>query len=116
MNYLFLILAFVFNASANILLKVSSSKGFSFSNLLQLKFSIGEIYFITALLCFGVNLCFYVVALAKIPLSTAYPVMVGMTFLITLFVSTLLGEKMSNIHILGILLILSGLILVSRYA
>lgn len=115
MAYLFLAVAFIFNAGANILLKLATMNGFSFAGLLSGSWTIGTWYAVIAMPIFGFNLLLYLAALDKIPLSIAYPIMVGMTFFITIGASLLLGEKVSYIHAIGMAMILGGVFLIVRF-
>lgn len=114
--YLFLALAFVCNAGANILLKLATLHNFSFAGTLSGQWQLGTLYAAIAIPLFGANLLFYLAALDKIPLSIAYPIMVGMTFFITIGASLLLGEKVSYIHAIGMAMILGGILLIVRFA
>ena len=116
MSYLFLALAFLCNAAANVLLKLAALGDFSFGTLLKGQFTIATGYAAAAVVLFGLNLCFYLVALERIPLSIGYPVMVGMTFFITIGASVFLGERIQLIHAIGMALILSGIFLIARIA
>jgi small multidrug resistance pump len=116
MAYLFLIGAFICNAGANILLKLATLKQFSFGGALKGDWNLGTLYAGLAIALFGLNLLLYLAALAKIPLSIGYPIMVGMTFLITIGASIFLGEKISLVHAVGMALILGGVFLIVRFA
>ncbi len=116
MPYLFLAAAFVCNGLANVLLKIAALKHFSFGALLQGQITQATIYAGSAAVLFAFNLAFYLVALEHIPLAIGYPVMVGMTFFITLGASFFLGEHINTIHAVGVALILSGILLIVRFA
>lgn len=116
MHYLFLTAAFVCNGLANILLKIAALKQFSFSALLHGQFTSASLYAASAVVLFAFNLGFYLVALERIPLSVGYPVMVGMTFFLTIAASLFLGERINLQHALGITLILVGILLIVRFA
>ena len=111
MPYLFLALAFLCNAAANVLLKLAALHGFTFSQTLHGVLNTSTAYAASAIVLFGLNLCFYLVALERIPLSIGYPVMVGMTFFITILASVLLGERINLLHALGMTLIIAGIFL-----
>lgn len=114
MPYIFLALAFCFNAAANILLKVAAMRGFSFASFFHGQW--GSAHFIAAgaVALFGANLICYLIALEQLPLSVAYPVMIGMTFLITIGVAVTLGEHITSLRLAGCLLIIAGLVLATR--
>lgn len=114
--YVFLGLAFVCNAGANVLLKLGASHSFSLSALLRGEVTLAHIYTGSAVLLFALNLGFYLMALRGIPLSVAYPVMVGMTFVITMGASFFLGEHIGIVHIIGVTLLLAGMFLIVQFA
>jgi multidrug transporter EmrE-like cation transporter len=114
--YVFLGLAFLCNAGANVLLKLGATHDFSIASLLRGDFNLAHLYTGSAVFLFGANLAFYLLALKTIPLSVAYPVMVGMTFFITTGASVLLGEHLSLIHLLGITMIIAGMLIILQFA
>jgi multidrug transporter EmrE-like cation transporter len=65
-------------------------------------------------LSYGASFLLWLVVLAKVPLSVAYPIAVGATIAFsTVFAWLLLREPMSPRLVLGLVLILSGVTLVS---
>lgn len=111
MSYLFLILAFILNSAANILLKIGSGQGIildSFNPFFLVK---NNIYLILGFIFFVLNALFYFFALKNIPLSLAYPIMVTMSLiLIGSYASIFLGEQFTIYHILGYGLIILGVV------
>ncbi len=114
MAALLLIFAVILNTGANILLKIGSTEGIFLKDV-----SVG-IFFqknwqtLLGLALFALNVFFYFIALKRLPLSVAYPVMVGGTFvLVNTFAAIGLGEQVSWQHLLGYALILAGVTLVS---
>jgi multidrug transporter EmrE-like cation transporter len=116
MNALFLVIAFSLNAAANILLKYAALNSFSFSALIRMEFSIAHLYAFAAALLFALNLGFYLLALRSVPLSVGYPVMIGMTFVLTTGAALLLGERISLAQAIGLGMILLGVIIAVRGA
>ncbi len=116
MAYALLTLAFICNASANLLLKLAATRGFSFGAALRGQWTQAEYIALAAAVFFGLNLVSYLAALQRIPLSVGYPIMIGMTFVITTGAAFFLGEKLTYIHIVGLTFILLGLIIVARAA
>jgi len=113
----FLILAIVFNAGANIFMKagvmaepVKLSDGvipFVLSYLTNLKLMLGILFF-------GIALVFYTKALEKFNLSIAYPTMTSCGLLIvTLWSVFMFHERLSGMQIGGLFLIVCGLWLVN---
>lgn len=116
-GYLYLIVAFIANGVANILLKIGADRG------VELSWSLGiaglfarHAYLIGGLIVFALNVIFYVLALRSFPLSIAYPIMVGMSFLIANGAAVLfLHEPLSWQHLVGYALIIAGITLVASY-
>jgi multidrug transporter EmrE-like cation transporter len=70
--------------------------------------------FWTGMVCYGASLCVWVAALTKAPVSTAYP-MLSLGYVVVAAVSVAwLGETLTPAKILGIALICTGVLLVSR--
>src|SRR3982075_1354939 len=70
--------------------------------------------FWTGMLCYAGSLCVWVAALAKAPVSTAYP-MLSLGYVVGAAVSVAWrGESLTAGKILGIALICTGVVLVSR--
>lgn len=64
--------------------------------------------------CYAASLCVWLAALARAPVSVAYP-MLSIGYIVVAFASALwLGESLSAGKLLGIALICAGVILVSR--
>ncbi|MBI4975656.1 hypothetical protein HZC20_03180 [Candidatus Peregrinibacteria bacterium] len=117
MRYVLLIMAIVLNASANILTKIGASKLGILKNLpivsSTIKF-LTNYYLLGGLILFALNIVFYILALSKINLSIAYPVMTSGGFLIiSLFSIFYLKESLTSLQILGIILIAIGITLIA---
>jgi multidrug transporter EmrE-like cation transporter len=70
--------------------------------------------FWSGMFCYAASLCVWLAALAKAPVSTAYP-MLSLGYVIVAAVSVgWLGETLSPAKMLGIALICVGVVLVSR--
>lgn len=113
-EYICLIVALLLNASANILVKLAAVRS---SDGKEGVAGAMAIYlsplFIGGLACFGLNLMSYTLALQKIPLVVAYPIMVGTGYVIMVIVSRFcLNETLSWTQIAGAVLILAGLVLI----
>ena len=108
------------NAAAQLLLKVATrplghftvfnADTFNSSVLILSK----SVPFWTGMLCYGASLCVWLAALAKAPVSTAYP-MLSLGYVVVAAVSVAwLGETLTAAKIVGIALICAGVVLVSR--
>lgn len=70
-------------------------------------------YFLSGLACYGINVFLFSRALNKIPISSAYPVFAGLSFLlIALLSKTFLGEELHLSQWIGLGVILFGIYLV----
>jgi len=112
MTWLVLTFAILCNAFANILIKAAMrGKGGAAALLSALlsPFMIGGVAF------FIVALAAYSYVLSKMNLSTAYPIMTSLGFIVVLTASWLFfHETIKGVHILGYVLIISGVWLVTR--
>jgi multidrug transporter EmrE-like cation transporter len=67
------------------------------------------------LLLGGANTFLFARSIKAIPLSVAYPVFTGVSFaVITLAAAFAFGERLSPIHLVGIGLVMTGIVLVTR--
>lgn len=113
MQYVFLILAFVINATASILLKLDASSKHESIGALGWQGLLSYKFFFLGILAFAVNVIFYWLSLKVIPLSVAYPVMVAGSFIIVnLFAAILFHENISFVQLIGYLFILIGALIV----
>lgn len=113
MNLIFLTLAFVLNATANILLKLGAQGGLQHRGLNLMQIITHNYLAILGIIFFATNVVFYFLALRSVPLSTAYPTMVIMSFLIiNSFAYFFLHENINGFQLLGYAFIVIGLILI----
>jgi multidrug transporter EmrE-like cation transporter len=108
------------NAAAQLLLKVATRPLAHFSQFSLDTLSESTIIllkspsFWAGMLCYGTSVCVWLAALAKAPVSTAYP-MLSLGYVAVATVSFLwLGESMGPAKVFGIALICAGVVLVSR--
>jgi len=108
------------NAAAQLLLKLATKPlaHFSAFNADTLHSSVIILLksppFWTGMLCYAASVCVWVAALTKAPVSTAYP-MLSLGYVVVAAVSVAwLGETLTPGKVLGIALICSGVLLVSR--
>lgn len=116
MSYIYLVLAFITNAAANVLLKVGATRDLSTT----LPFPETLAYHAPILAGVGlfvVNIGFYYLALRALPLSIAYPIMVGMSFLLASIAAVLFLREPYGWQLLaGYAIILIGIAIVVSYA
>ncbi len=115
--YVFLVIALVLNAAANLLIKYSAlgRAGGAETGLSGALRTYLTLPFLAGVCCFGLNLLAYTQALRKLPISLAYPLMVSLGYLIILGVSYFLfGERLAIHRYLGAGLMIAGLWLLVR--
>ena len=70
---------------------------------------------IAGVVFFGISFMFMSAALTRVDLSVAYPVMSGLVFVLVLAVSVFFfSEQVTPIRLMGVFLILSGVLAISR--
>jgi multidrug transporter EmrE-like cation transporter len=86
------------NATAQVLLKLGAGQ------------SPINLYLLGGIFNYGLSTIFYILVLGKLKLSVTYPVVIGLTVVVTTFLGAiLLKEQVPAIHWLGIGLMLSGI-------
>ncbi|MFA5621194.1 MAG: SMR family transporter [Thermovirgaceae bacterium] len=108
----------LFNATASSMMKI----GFGHQqDLLERGFAAavlriaGNPWAVTGVICFGISFMFMSAALTRVDLSVAYPVMSGLVFILVLGVSSVFfAEQVTLARLLGVFLILSGVLVISR--
>jgi multidrug transporter EmrE-like cation transporter len=110
-----LLIALLTNSLANIFVKLGASSYRETGSFSSFFFHcLKNFYIWLGLLFFGLSFVFYSLSLTKTKLSTAYPIMTGAGFIIVTAASILLfKENISFLKIVGILLIATGIWLVS---
>jgi len=117
--YIFLAIALVLNAAANILIKYSTTRTAAAGELAPGLAGLMQTYlnwpFLLGITCFGLNLLAYTQALKKLPLSMAYPMMITVGYLLILVVSWFIfQERLTMVKYIGAGLMLIGLWLLVR--
>jgi multidrug transporter EmrE-like cation transporter len=115
MGYLFLALALVLNATANVLLKLGAAR----LGGLDLPNPVGRLitnyHLLAGLGLFALNVVFYLLALIRLNLSIAYPIMTAGGVVIIVAVSVLLlQEALTTRQAVGLLLLIAGIVLVAE--
>ena len=107
-QYIYLMLAVVFNTSANLVIKCFAAK--QSETILDL---ITNVPLFLAAALFGINFIYYTKALNFIDISIAYPIVVGFSIILIISFSILLfNERLSITQLGGMGLIIIGIILV----
>lgn len=99
--YLFLLLAIFLNSFAHFFLK----KGAIIQAIVLEK----VVFMSSGLLCFGVSVIFYAIALTKLKLTVAFPLSLGIGAIITsVLAAYFLSEKLGLFFFVGLVLIAFG--------
>ncbi|CAG1021323.1 undecaprenyl phosphate-alpha-L-ara4N flippase subunit ArnE [Methylococcales bacterium] len=107
----FVMLAALLSAAGNLLLKYSRLETTSVSFLE----SLFSKYFIFGLFCYAINVILFVKALEKLPVSSAYPILAGLGFvLLAIGARKLFAENLSTVNMIGMALIISGVYLTAK--
>ena len=111
-----LALAIVFNATANILIKVGMNKIGETHGIMELAHkAVMQPQLIAGIFSFIMAFVSYSYILTKLNLSIAYPIMVSMGLVIVVTVSYFwLNESINIIQILGFILIIAGVWMVAK--
>lgn len=108
-SWILILLAGANSTIGNLMLKKSRESEYS-----SFLFSLLDPWFIGGLIFYGFNVILFVKALEYLPVSSAYPVLFGFGFiLLALSSNYFLGERISSLQLLGILLTLIGIFLLS---
>lgn len=107
------------NAAAQLLLKAGVERvgviGLSWNGIVSSGFRLAlEPYILGGLLCYVVSVVVWILALSRVDVSIAYP-MLSIGYVVTALAAwALLGENLSMVRIVGIAVIILGVFLVAR--
>ncbi len=111
MGYVYLTIALVLNALANIFVKMGSGNLIYFKEYGLIGGLLKNYILILGCLLFAFNMVFYVLALSKLSLSVAYPVAMGGTLIIVVLISYFfLKEIITPAQLVGMSLIFAGVV------
>ena len=114
MGYLYLTIALVMNAVANVLVKMGSGHLAYIKEYGLIGGLLKNYILILGCTLFAGNIVFYVLALSKLNISVAYPIaMSGGLIIITLISYFFLKEAITPLQLFGLLLILAGIVCVT---
>jgi multidrug transporter EmrE-like cation transporter len=117
MKWLFLSCTIVLTAGANILMKVVSSSRPSEAGATAMESLVRMALnplFITGALCLAVALVPYTLALKKLDLSTAYPVMTtSVMLLVSVFSILIFKESFTVMKVMGMIAVIAGVTMLS---
>ena len=107
------------NAAAQILMKAGTNIighfEFSLENVVPIGWKLAtEWHIITALFCYGISVVVWILALSRVPVSIAFP-MLSMAYVVNALAAYyLLGEPFSTTKLVGMAVIIVGVIIISR--
>ena len=122
MNFISFALIFVgvmLNATAQILMKAGTNVighfDFSMENVLPIGWKLAtEWHIIAALFCYALSVVIWILALSRVPVSIAFP-MLSMAYVVNAVAAWyLLGEPFSPSKLVGMGVIILGVIIISR--
>jgi multidrug transporter EmrE-like cation transporter len=122
MNFVSFALIFtgvMLNATAQILMKAGTNAighfDFSVENVLPIGWKLAtEWHIIVALGCYALSVVIWILALSRVPVSIAFP-MLSMAYVVNAFAAWyLLGEAFNPTKLIGMGVIILGVIIISR--
>lgn len=109
MKWLILILGVVSNASASALIKVAMSQSKHAINIKEPLSILTNWPLILGLFLYGAAFVFYALALTRLPLNVAHPILTsGSIALVAIASVTIFGEQMTTLNMLGVVMIMGG--------
>ena len=107
------------NAAAQILMKAGTNSigyfEFSMANIVPIGWKLAtEWHIVVALICYALSVIIWILALSRLPVSIAFPLL-SMAYIVTAVAAWyLLGEALSLNKMVGIVVIILGVIIISR--
>ena len=118
-SFLLIFTGVMLNAAAQILMKAGTNAvghfEFSMENILPIGLKLAtEWHIVTALFCYALSVVVWILALSRVPVSIAFPLL-SMAYIVTAVAAWyLLGEPLSMTKLVGIGVIILGVIIISR--
>ncbi|HQT81676.1 MAG: 4-amino-4-deoxy-L-arabinose transferase [Ferrovum sp. 37-45-19] len=118
-SFLLILTGVLLNATAQLLLKAGTNAvghfEFNVNNLWPVGWRLAtEIHIIGGLGCYVVSVVVWILALSRVPVSIAYP-MLSIGYVVNALIAALwLGESMSLTRVAGIVIIILGVFLIAR--
>lgn len=107
------------NAAAQILMKTGTNAigyfEFSIENILPIGWKLAtELHIVGAIFCYGLSVIIWILALSRVPVSIAFP-MLSMAYVVNAVAAWyLLGEAFNPAKLIGMGVIILGVIIISR--
>ena len=119
LNFSLIFIGVMLNAAAQILMKAGTNAighfEFSLSNVIPVGWKLAtEWHIVTALFCYGISVVVWILALSRVPVSIAFP-MLSMAYVVNAVAAKyLLGEDFNVTKLVGMGVIIIGVIIISR--
>jgi small multidrug resistance pump len=114
MKWLILLLGIAANASASVLVKMAMTPPRQFPSLANLTGAISNWPFWLGLGLYGIAFLLYAASLARLPLNVAHPILTSGAIAVVALLSILIfREPMYWTTLVGILLIITGVVLIT---
>lgn len=119
LNFMLIFTGVMLNAAAQILMKSGTNAighfEFSMANVLPIGWKLAtEWHIVTALFCYGISVVVWILALSRVPVSIAFP-MLSMAYVVNAVAAKyLLGEDFNVTKLVGMGVIIFGVIIISR--
>ncbi|MEW5903260.1 MAG: EamA family transporter [Pseudomonadota bacterium] len=119
LSFSLIFIGVMLNAAAQILMKAGTNVighfEFSSANILPIGWKLmTEWHIVTALFCYGISVVVWIMALSRVPVSIAFP-MLSMAYVVNgLAAYYLLGEPFNATKLVGMAVIIVGVIIISR--
>ena len=107
------------NAAAQILMKAGTNSigyfEFNMANIVPIGWKlVTEWHIVLALFCYALSVIIWILALSRVPVSIAFPLL-SMAYIVTAIAAWyLLGEALSLTKVAGLVVIILGVIIISR--
>jgi len=118
-SFILIFTGVMLNAAAQILMKAGTNAvghfEFSMENVLPIGLKlVTEWHIVTALFCYALSVVVWILALSRVPVSIAFP-MLSMAYVVNAVAAWyLLGEPFSSTKLVGMGVIILGVIIISR--
>jgi multidrug transporter EmrE-like cation transporter len=119
LNFSLIFIGVMLNAAAQILMKAGTNAighfEFSMANVIPVGWKLAtEWHIVTALFCYGISVVVWILALSRVPVSIAFP-MLSMAYVVNAVAAKyLLGEDFNVTKLVGMGVIIIGVIIISR--
>lgn len=118
-SFMLIFTGVMLNAAAQILMKAGTNAvghfEFSVANIVPIGWKLAtEWHIVTAMFCYGLSVVVWILALSRVPVSIAFP-MLSMAYVVNAIAAWyLLGEPFGPTKLIGMGIIILGVVIISR--